>query len=97
LQALYLLNDPFLHQQAGLTAERVIGHAEDDNTRTSYVYELLFARPPMVQEQAAGQEFLESARKLLHNENSTAADVEVKAWNAYVRSLFRLNEFVYLD
>jgi len=51
----------------------------------------------MVEEQTEGKKFLEKARQLLHNEERTTGDVEVEAWTAYVRSLFRLNEFVYLD
>jgi hypothetical protein len=96
LQALYLMNDPFLHQQARHTAERVMGEASDDG-RISYVYQLLLARPPVAHEQTAAQEFLEAARKLLRSDNRAADDVEVAAWSAYVRSLFQLNEFVYLD
>ena len=72
-------------------------HASDDEARTSYAYALLLARPPVVEEQAEAAAFLEKARNLLQNERSPAADVEVEAWCAYVRSLFRLNEFVYLD
>ncbi|HJQ81751.1 MAG TPA: PSD1 and planctomycete cytochrome C domain-containing protein [Lacipirellulaceae bacterium] len=97
LQALYLMNDPFLHEQARRVAERIMHHAPDDERRTAYAYELLLARPPMVDEQTQAKKFLEKARKLLQNNKSAVADLEVEAWSAYVRSLFRLNEFVYLD
>jgi hypothetical protein len=97
LQALYLLNDPFAHEQARRLAERVMRHASEDEARTSYAYLLLLARPPKPDEQTDAAAFLEKARAILQNERSATADVEVEAWSAYVRSLFRLNEFVYLD
>jgi hypothetical protein len=91
------MNDPFLHEQSRRVAERIMHHAPDDERRTAYAYELLLARPPMVDEQTQAKKFLEKARKLLQNGKSAAADLEIEAWSAYVRSLFRLNEFVYLD
>jgi hypothetical protein len=97
LQALYLLNDPFFHEQARRVAERIIGKAPDDEARTAYAYELLLARPPVADERIAAGEFLEKARALVQKEQSAAAGAQIEAWCAYVRSLFRLNEFVYLD
>jgi hypothetical protein len=97
LQALYLLNDPFFHEQARRLAERIISFAADDEARAAFAYELLMSRPPVADEQIAAHDFLAKARGLVQMEYSATADVEVEAWSAYVRSLFRLNEFVYLD
>jgi hypothetical protein len=97
LQALYLLNDPFVHKQARRVAERVMKHAADDEPRVAYAYELLFSRLPDVEEQEAATRFLEAARGLFQSEGRPADDAQIEAWSAYVRSLFRLNEFVYLD
>jgi len=97
LQALYLLNDPFVHTQSDLVAARIQAHADDDVPRVQFAYELIFSRPPDEDELNAAQDFLNDARALLQHSEGSAGDLEAKLWQAYVRTLFRLNEFVYLD
>ena len=46
---------------------------------------------------AVAGDFLSRARSLLSGEGVPPDEAESEAWRAYVRSLFRLNEFVYLD
>ena len=89
LQALFLLNDSLVHEQAGRIADRLLKSASDDSQRVKSAYELLFARPPTADEESAATEFLANARRSAPDAN--------EAWNAYVRVLLRLNEFVYLD
>ena len=102
LQALYLLNDPFVHEQSRLVAERIMAHSTDRASRVTFAWELLFTRPPSSDERSSADEFLTHARTLLQNESidngSAPGDqVDSEAWQACVRSLLRLNEFVYLD
>ncbi len=87
LQALFLLNDSLVHEQASRIAERVGHQASDASQRVKFAYELLFARPPTPDESQAARRFLADAQHEAGDE----------AWNAYVRVLLRLNEFVYLD
>lgn len=89
LQALYLLNDSFVHEQSRLVANRILAHAPDVEARVDFAYELCFSRLPASYEVTAASDFLTKADKLL--------GAEADAWQAYVRTLFRLNEFVYLD
>ncbi|MBI1312767.1 DUF1553 domain-containing protein [bacterium] len=97
LQALYLLNDPFLHEQSKLIAERIRSHAADPDPRIEFAYELLFARDAAPEDLASANDFLSHAVRLL-KENGVAADqLEPAAWQSFVRALLRLNEFVYLD
>ena len=58
---------------------------------------MLFARLPKSDERRAAESFLNQAREQLRDDSSTPEEREVEAWRAYVRVLFRLNEFVYLD
>jgi hypothetical protein len=97
LQALYLLNDVFVHEQSQLVTGRLLAASPDEKKRINNVYELLFARSPQAGELADGMAFLERARSRLREDGVTADAVETEAWRAYVRVLFRLNEFVYLD
>ena len=89
LQALYLLNDPFVHEQAKRIAERIFADAGDDGTRVKRTYALLFSRPPDENEISAAEKFI--------TETKTKLGDEKDAWRSYLRVLFRLNEFVYLD
>jgi hypothetical protein len=97
LQALYLLNDPFVHQQAELVARRILTTLTSDAGRIEFAYQLLFARGPAEDELAAGERFLTDAKSLLKDNGMRTEQLEPEAWQAYIRSLFRLNEFVYLD
>ncbi|MEZ5385871.1 MAG: DUF1553 domain-containing protein [Prosthecobacter sp.] len=93
LQALFLLNDPLVHEQAGLIADRLIRHASDSVERVKFAYQLLFARPPSSDELQAATRFLADAGQSLPEGGKNGNE----AWNAYVRVLLRLNEFVYID
>ncbi len=97
LQALWLLNDPFVHEQSKLVADRLIAHATDDAARVQHAYELLFARPAAPEEVTAAKTFLASAKQQLCGDKPETAETEPEAWRAYVRALFRLNEFVYVE
>ena len=91
-QALFLLNDPFVHSQSGRLAERISGMGLDDQTKISQAYALLFSRAPTAEEAGASLRFLKDARASVGG-----SDAEPEAWRSYLRALFRLNELVYLD
>ena len=97
LQALYLLNDSFVHAQSRRVAERITARGSDDAARVRRAYELLFARPASAEELASAQTFLTNARAQLREDGMTSEQVEPETWHAFIRVLFRLNEFVYLD
>ncbi len=97
VQALFLLNDPFVHRQAVKLAERTLAAPGDDTTRLRMLSERCFARPAEDAELEALQAFLSSTRERLHASGTSAGALEREAWTACVRVLFRLNEFVYLD
>ncbi len=97
VQALYMLNDPFFHEQARCVAERVCEGEPEMGARIAYAYELLFSRPATAKERDAAVDFLTRAEPLLRDAGTPAEELESQAWQAWVRTLFRLNEFVYLD
>ncbi|MEZ6124995.1 MAG: DUF1549 domain-containing protein [Planctomycetaceae bacterium] len=97
LQALYLLNDPFVNAQSVLVADRILKHADDHQARLQFVFELLLGRPAADDEAVAATDFLHSAEQLLTPSRESSSDHTSAAWAALVRSLFRLNEFVYID
>jgi regulator of replication initiation timing len=97
LQALYLLNDPFVHEQAKRVAERIVSSTDDDKSRVAFAFQWLFLRSATPEESSSSVEFIRNAKQLLRDNTVVSEEVELEAWQAFVRSLFRLNEFVYLD
>jgi hypothetical protein len=83
LQALFLLNDPLVHEQASRLAARLREAKPTDAERIDLAYELLFARLPTAEERSLGEQYL-----------SKLGDA---GWESYVRVLLRTNEFVYLN
>jgi hypothetical protein len=87
LQALWLLNDPFVHDQARALAARLLRERPDDEARIERAFALALGRSPTSQERETCQELLKSTRSQLG---------ETQAWESFARILFRLNEFVYV-
>ena len=97
LQALFLLNDPFVHEQSRGFAERLTREQSDDSARIVRSYLLAFGRKPDADEVAASLQFLNSIKTELQTSDIATDQVETQTWQAFTRALFRLNEFVYLD
>jgi len=97
LQALFLLNDPLIHEQAKRVAQRLLTDAGDRGARIQRAYALLFARPATAEELAAADQFLTATTARLGAADTAADRLEAETWASLVRVLFRLNEFVYLD
>jgi hypothetical protein len=92
LQALYLMNDPFVHTQAKKFAARIKSEKESDTERIRQSYLLLYGRPPNSAEMNAATEYLSEVAKKIGGDR--AADA---AWESLSRALFLSNEFVYVD
>lgn len=97
LQALYLLNDPFFHTQAQLVSQRVQAHIGDEVDRVRYAYEMILGRLPNDAELMDSQTFLSDAQTLLQQNGSAREHLPRLAWDSYVRTLLRLNSFVYIE
>ncbi|MBI3856515.1 MAG: DUF1553 domain-containing protein, partial [Planctomycetes bacterium] len=87
LQALSLLNDPFLHQQAAAFAARLAREGKDDETKIDRAYRLALGRAPTDAERGASLGYLIATRSRLDDR---------QAWESFARVLFRLSEFVYV-
>ena len=87
LQALFMLNDPLLHESARALAARLQKERPDDAARVERGFELALGRPASTDERATVLEYLTRSRAGLG---------ETEAWESVARVLFRLNEFVYV-
>lgn len=97
LQALYLMNDPFVHAQAKGFTERILAAADNDTARIQRAYELLYGRLPSDEEIRATREYLATVQHLLMTNETPTDQILVKAWQSLTRALFLSNEFIYLD
>ncbi|HEY1049361.1 MAG TPA: DUF1553 domain-containing protein, partial [Prosthecobacter sp.] len=89
LQALYFVNDEFLHEQAALFAKRIVKENRDDDERLERAFRSALARPPTDEERTLLLQHLQAVRRQSKD--------DATAWASVTRSLFRLNEFMYLD
>lgn len=110
-QALYLLNDTFVGQQAQKMADRVLqaypggpnaGTAAHLEERVLYAYWIVFNRPPdAVEEQASVNFFTKFPSNWAKGDKSTpglkdTADNKA-AWTSFCRALFASAEFRYVN
>ncbi len=90
-QALFLINNPFVLEQAKALAERVMTwQPQDDAAHIAQLYFLLYARPARDEEIAIGKRVLESARATYTND-------EARTWEEYCQILLCSNEFTFVD
>jgi hypothetical protein len=97
LQALYLLNDPFVHELSKKFAARILEVSADNTERLRHAYQLALARPAAPDELERGRHFLASVSDELRRAKVADEKIEHQSWEAMTRVLFRLNEFVYID
>ncbi len=94
-QALYMLNDAFVLEQATHMAERVLREADGSvGTRVARAYRLAFARPPSAEEKEEARRYLQRAREAI--DASDEQERRVQAWASLCQALMASAEFRYL-
>jgi len=97
IQALFMMNDPFAHEQADQLGVRIGLACQQDRDRINYAYKLVFGRPATREEVHLGQHYLRHCREAMR-ETTIPADRQGRAALAsYSRILFSSNEFIYVD
>lgn len=94
-QALFFLNDPFVHQKSDRFAVRLRSESKDLKSQIQRVSQLAIGRPATDGELAEAVRFCELYRAELTSAGH--ADPELGALAAYVRTVFGCNEFLYVD
>jgi hypothetical protein len=90
-QALFLMNSPFVVEQAQVLAGRPdVAAAETDDAKIAGLYRLVFARPPDSDERAVGHEFLAATH--VGGDSTKLSPVEQLA-----QLLLLTNEVMYVD
>jgi Protein of unknown function (DUF1553)/Protein of unknown function (DUF1549)/Planctomycete cytochrome C len=86
-QALILMNDPFVHQQAGGWGRRVATEPGSPGKRIEGMYLSAFGRPPTPEETSACLDFLGRQARFTGDR---------AAWTDLAHALFNVKEFIYL-
>ena len=87
IQKLFVLNSPFMIEQARALAARLTAEpAKDDGERIGRAYRMLFAREPSREEVRVAVEFLQEPEAW-----------EMSRWEQYAQVLLASNEAIYVD
>jgi hypothetical protein len=97
LQALYLMNNPFVTEQAKALAARLLRGSPELRQRVRHGYELAWSRLPVETEIEAAQHYLERYQQELSRLDLPLPTRELEAWTSLARVLLGSNEFVYVD
>lgn len=89
-QALILMNDPFVHQQAGLWAKRALARPGTAEQRLAWMYTSAFGRLPNAEEEKKCLAFVAQQTKLHAGSGETAA------WADLAHVLYNSKEFIFL-
>jgi hypothetical protein len=96
-QALFLMNNPFVSEQARGFARRLLTAAPAQAQRMELAHAWAWSRPPRPAELELGRRYLDSYGRALARAGVAGAEGELEAWTSYCRVLLCANEFVYLD
>ncbi|QDU92345.1 PSD1 and planctomycete cytochrome C domain-containing protein [Lignipirellula cremea] len=94
-QALALLNDPFVLQQAQHWAEQLVEHGPaDPDARLEQMFRLALCRPPQPQERERWREALDDFAAV-RGVSPARIPASVPVWQDATHTMFNLKEFIY--
>ena len=97
LQALFAMNDKFVHAQAGAFAARLLAAPGHDRERIDLACQIALnraARPDEIRETLA---YLARAEAQLAAPDNSPGARRLAAWSSYARALLGSNEFMFID
>jgi hypothetical protein len=97
LQALFLMNNPFVREQAEGLARRVLESSAEPRCRVARAYALTFGRPPGEEEVDRALAYLDRYGRQLENMGVPFDRTDAEAWTSFARVLLSSNEFFYVD
>jgi hypothetical protein len=97
LQALFMMNNAFVAEQAKGFAHRVLTEVTDPRGRVGLAHRLAWSRPPTAEETQKGAAYLGAYGDELRRVGMPSEQAELEAWTSYARILLSANEFVYVD
>lgn len=95
-QALIMMNDPFVVQQAKLWAERLLKQNVSAETRVERIYETAFGRPVTETERAEALTFLKQ-QGAEYGLSGEAWQQDARVWADFCHVIFNVKEFVFVN
>ncbi|MEZ6044125.1 MAG: PSD1 and planctomycete cytochrome C domain-containing protein [Planctomycetaceae bacterium] len=96
-QALYLMNNEFVHEQAAAFQKRLFDRSETETLRIRDAFTISLARTPTPTEEDEALTFLNTYRKAAIDAGMSTTDAGTYAWHGFLRTLLTRNEFLYVD
>jgi hypothetical protein len=97
-QALYLMNNSFVREQAAAMSKRILGTQISYPERITLAYELALSRPPSADERKRADRYLlDEARGLIPVKKGNTNDAADLSWSTFCQALFACAEFRYLQ
>lgn len=96
-QSLFLMNDPFVHEQSAGLARRVLASADGEPARIRLAYDIVLSQEPTADDITTDQAFLAEYGKQLATSTVAADQRDVAAWSALVRTILTRNDFLFVD
>ncbi|MEE3373055.1 MAG: PSD1 and planctomycete cytochrome C domain-containing protein [Planctomycetota bacterium] len=97
LQALFLMNSEFIHEQAAAIAARVMAAAAGRQDRIRWLYRSVLGRRPTAGEVQRGEKYLRWSQIRSGVASSPSGMGLETAWRGYARGMLASNEFLYID
>jgi hypothetical protein len=97
LQALYLLNNPFVLERARALATRLLVACGDDRSRLNMAYRLALGRSPSVPELEHGADYLVRFAAKARQLGAGPGESAEEAWASLSHILLCSNEFLFVD
>jgi len=95
-QALIMMNDPFVVQQAKVWAERLLKEEVTTEQRIEKIYRTAFGRSASAEEQKRAQEFLK-VQAGEYGVSGEAWQKDGRAWADFCHVVFNVKEFVFVN
>jgi hypothetical protein len=97
LQALYMLNNPFVLEQAESFAKRLIAASPDPGVRITTGARMAWGRQLGVEEIRRYRDYVDGYRAESLRSSGPPAQAELAAWSSFAHALITTNEFLYVD
>jgi hypothetical protein len=97
LQALYLMNSPFVKEQAAALARKLFSASPERRERIRLAHRMVYGRDPVVDEYDRGLVYVDRYAADLAALQVPREEAELESWLSYSRTLLVANEFLYMD
>ncbi len=97
IQALFMMNSEFLHEQADRLAERLTEATVDSRQQVDRAHEIALGRPPAADEERKAEEYLQVVKAKLAAAGIASDQLTRKTLGSYLRALLSSDEFIFVD